>query len=184
MGRADGARAAEDREAITIETGAIANTQRMTHRRFRMLMRKSQPTQPPHCTERATVLGNLMRRACDAAGLANCSSHGLRRLMAVRLIEAGCTPAEAGPVTGHSTGAMIDHDAMAHPIGFEPMTSAFGGQRSIQLSYGCFGVSHTRSAPQDQCGPRPGPRSGPRPGPAIRARDQAPRRHPSCGAVP
>jgi integrase len=51
----------------------------------------------------AAGLGNNMREWCDAVGLSECSSHGLRKACARRLIEAGATPHEMMSVTGHKT---------------------------------------------------------------------------------
>lgn len=48
-------------------------------------------------------LGNLMREWCDAAGLPECSSHGLRKAIARRLAEAGATTHEIAAITGHKT---------------------------------------------------------------------------------
>jgi integrase len=53
--------------------------------------------------------GNWMRDRCDEAGLPQCSSHGLRKLTATRLAEAGCTPHEIAAILGHRSLAMVAH---------------------------------------------------------------------------
>ena len=51
----------------------------------------------------ANGFGNWMRDRCDEAGLRQCSSHGLRKAMAKRLAEAGCSVNEIMAITGHAT---------------------------------------------------------------------------------
>jgi integrase len=50
----------------------------------------------------AAGFGNWMRDRCDEAGLAQCTSHGLRKGWARRLAEAGASVHQIAAVTGHS----------------------------------------------------------------------------------
>jgi integrase len=51
----------------------------------------------------AAGFGNWFRDQCTAAGLPQCSAHGLRKACARRLAEAGCTPHEIAAITGHTS---------------------------------------------------------------------------------
>lgn len=65
------------------------------------------------CGERGTPLkkesfGNMFRAACDAAGLKR-SAHGLRKLIATRMANAGATVAELEGALGWHGGTMASH---------------------------------------------------------------------------
>ena len=47
--------------------------------------------------------GNKFRDWCDAAGLPQCSAHGLRKAAAAKLAELGCTAHEIMAITGHES---------------------------------------------------------------------------------
>ena len=55
----------------------------------------------------ANGFGNKMREWCDAAGLPECTAHGLRKAQARRLAEAGRSNAEIKAVTGHTTDTEV-----------------------------------------------------------------------------
>jgi integrase len=50
---------------------------------------------------------NWFRRRCDEAGLPQCSAHGLRKLAAARLVNAGCTDRQIMAITGHKTASEV-----------------------------------------------------------------------------
>jgi integrase len=47
--------------------------------------------------------GNWFRIRCDEAGLPQCSFHGLRKLAATRLADAGCSERQIMSITGHKS---------------------------------------------------------------------------------
>ena len=47
--------------------------------------------------------GNWFRDRCNEAGLPQCSTHGLRKLAATRLANAGCSTDQIKAITGHKS---------------------------------------------------------------------------------
>ena len=47
--------------------------------------------------------GNWFRDRCNEAGLPQCSAHGLRKLAATRLANAGCSTDQIKAITGHKS---------------------------------------------------------------------------------
>jgi integrase len=59
------------------------------------------------------TFGNKFREWCRAAGLPQCSVHGLRKAQARRLAEAGCSAHQIASVTGHKTLSEVQRYADA-----------------------------------------------------------------------
>ena len=51
--------------------------------------------------------GNWFRERCDEAGLPQCSAHGLRKLVATRLANFGCSEEEIKAITGHKSSSEV-----------------------------------------------------------------------------
>jgi integrase len=51
--------------------------------------------------------GNWFRDRCDEAGLPQCSAHGLRKLAATRLANAGCSTEQIRAMTGHKSPSEV-----------------------------------------------------------------------------
>ncbi|WP_158534049.1 tyrosine-type recombinase/integrase [Hyphomonas pacifica] len=76
-------------------------------------------------------LGNSFREWCDAAGLPHCSAHGLRKAVAARMREAGCSIGDIQSVTDQETSAEVDRytrDAAKKSASKRALQKTFGEQ--------------------------------------------------------
>lgn len=75
--------------------------------------------------------GGKFRDWCDQAGLPHCSVHGLRKAVAARMREAGCSIGDIQAVTDHDTSAEVDRytrDAARKPASKRALQQTFGEQ--------------------------------------------------------
>ncbi len=62
----------------------------------------------------AKAFGGWFKEACKAAGLTDKSAHGLRKLKAIELAEAGLTPHQIAAITGHQSLKEVERYARAY----------------------------------------------------------------------
>jgi integrase len=83
--------------------------------------------------------GNRFRKWCDAAGLPNCSVHGLRKAAAARLAELGCSEFEIMSITGHQTSKEVTRytkgasQKLRAASALQKLTKAGASQKSVPL---------------------------------------------------
>lgn len=81
-------------------------------------------------------LGNKFRDWCDEAKLPQCSAHGLRKAVAARMREAGCSIGEIQSVTDHDTSAEVDRytrDAGRKESSRRALEATFTEQRGAKI---------------------------------------------------
>lgn len=81
-------------------------------------------------------LGNKFRDWCDQAGLPQCSAHGLRKAVAARMREAGCSIGDIQAVTDHDTSAEVDRytrDAMKKQSSRRALEATFTEQKAGKI---------------------------------------------------
>ncbi len=81
--------------------------------------------------------GNWFRAQCNAAGLPQCSAHGLRKAAATRLANAGCSTDEVKAITGHrslSEVARYTRAADQARLARQAMSKQVGAESEQKLS--------------------------------------------------